>query len=405
VGCVKTNDLPKGWRVAQLGEICLEDRVAISSDDPAYATMPYMGLEHIEPHTGKVLVSEQEARHFSSKSNNFRFNPEHVLYGKLRPYLNKVALPEFAGRCTTEIIPLKPNSVDRRWLAWLLRHQEVVSHAMHGKTGSRMPRASMTDFLTLLVGVPPLSEQRRIAARLQRQIAVIDRARSHAASELSAIAAMPRALLHEFIALRASPRPRHGWQWAKLADICGMVVGRTPKRANSTYWDGPYPWATIADMTASDGTVTKTRETLSDLGAAHCGPRLLPRGTLMFSFKLSIGQTAFAGCDLYTNEAIVGLRPHDGDLVNRHYLNFALQTVDYRGLAGFAAKGMTLNQRTLGALQIPVPKMVEQLQIVARIEQMTAAANRARAAIEAQLGAINELSAAAVQQAFTPWRP
>lgn len=187
MGRVKTNDLPKGWRVAQLGEICLEDRVAISSDDPAYAAMPYMGLEHIEPHTGKVLVSEQEARCSSSKSNNFRFNPEHVLYGKLRPYLNKVALPEFAGRCTTEIVPLKPNSVDRRWLAWLLRHQEVVSHAMNGKTGSRMPRASMSDFLTLLVGVPPYREQRRIVARLEKVAAAANRAKEAIEAQLVAI--------------------------------------------------------------------------------------------------------------------------------------------------------------------------------------------------------------------------
>lgn len=167
--------LPGGWRWAQLGEIVEEDRIGIHVDDPAYAELPYLGLEHIEASTGKVLLSERDAKNASSKSNNFRFTTEHVLYGKLRPYLNKVALPEFSGRCTTEIVPLKPVFVDRRWLAHLLRRQEVVDHAMRGKTGSRMPRTSMQDLMTLRVAIPPPPEQHLIVNRLEGQIQIANR--------------------------------------------------------------------------------------------------------------------------------------------------------------------------------------------------------------------------------------
>ena len=211
-----TNLLPKGWHVAKLGEICSEDRTAIGSDDPAYAEMPYIGLEHVEASTGKVLVSECAAQNSNSKSSNFLFTPEHVLYGKLRPYLNKVALPDFAGRCTTEIVPLKPVSVDRRWLGWLLRQPEVVSHAMRGKTGSRMPRTSMRNFRTLNVHVPPLWEQRRIVARLERQISVIDRARAATASQMVAVSAMPKALLRKSFPNKDGSRLPRGWCRAKL---------------------------------------------------------------------------------------------------------------------------------------------------------------------------------------------
>ena len=178
---------PPGWRWAQLGEIAEEDRVAIHMDDPAYRGMPYLGLEHIEASTGKVLLCELDAKNSSSKSNNFRFTTEHVLYGKLRPYLNKVALPEFPGRCTTEIIPLKPVSVDRRWLAHLLRCQEVVDHAMRGKTGSRMPRASMQDLMTLRIAVPPPPEQRHIVKRLETQIQTANRFLSTAQAQMRTI--------------------------------------------------------------------------------------------------------------------------------------------------------------------------------------------------------------------------
>lgn len=189
--------LPDGWRWTTLGECCTQERTAITSDKPEYAEMPYLGLEHIEGNTGRILVSETAARGSESTSNNFCFTPDHVLYGKLRPYLNKVALPEFSGRCSTEIIPLRPVDMDRGFLAWFLRRSDTVEYAMRGKTGSRMPRASMKELLLLPIPLPPLAEQRRIVAGLETRLAAAERARRAALSQLTALEAMPAALLRK----------------------------------------------------------------------------------------------------------------------------------------------------------------------------------------------------------------
>lgn len=186
-------DLPPGWEWVELGEICREDRIAVSSTDVAYDEMPYLGLEHVESNTGRILVTEDEARLSDSVSNNFRFTTEHVLYGKLRPYLNKVALPTFAGRCTTEIVPLLATSADRQWLAWLLRHGDTVEYAMQGKTGSRMPRTDMRRLMRLPVALPPKEEQRKIAVMM----ADVERARSVATKQLATIDDLSAALLRE----------------------------------------------------------------------------------------------------------------------------------------------------------------------------------------------------------------
>ena len=175
--------LPRGWRSAKLGDVCIEDRTSITSDAADYAGMPYIGLEHIESGTGKMLIDKAGAEAAVSVSNNFRFGTDHVLYGKLRPYLNKVALPEFSGRCTTEIIPLRPTLADRRWLAWLLRSESTVEYAMRGKTGSRMPRTSMRDFMMMPVLLPPIDEQRRVGSAFS----AVEEAREAAVAQLAAV--------------------------------------------------------------------------------------------------------------------------------------------------------------------------------------------------------------------------
>ena len=194
--------------------------------------------------------------------------------------------------------------------------------------------------------------------------------------------------------------PPNAWPRAKLGDICSIVIGRTPRRAEPRYWGGTHTWATISDMTASDGVVRQTRESLSDDGAALCGDRLLPTGTLMFSFKLSIGQIAFAGCDLYTNEAIAGIIPHGDQEVDLLYLRRALSVADYDELIGHAAKGRTLNRKTLALLEIPLPPLGEQRRIVARLEAQMATAERARAAAAAQLAAIEAMPQALLREIF-----
>ena len=192
------------WGSGELGKMCVVDRKAITAEHPRYAELAYLGLEHIEAGTGRILISEDAARYSESISNNFLFTNQHVLYGKLRPYLNKVALPEFEGRCTTEIIPLLPTEADREWLAWFLRREETVEHAMRGRTGSRMPRADMPDLMRLSAYLPPIDEQRRIVADLERSMAAAERARRAAEAQLAAAEALPSAILRSAFAREAA---------------------------------------------------------------------------------------------------------------------------------------------------------------------------------------------------------
>ena len=157
-----------------LGDVCEQARQTISPNTPLATSLPYLSLEHIESNTGRILRKPSESLEDEGLSNTFAFNSQHVLYGKLRPYLNKVALPDFSGRCTTEAIPLTPKrDIDREYLAWILRRQETVDAAMRGKTGSRMPRANVTELLSLKIPLPPLPEQKQIVGILSDRLSTI----------------------------------------------------------------------------------------------------------------------------------------------------------------------------------------------------------------------------------------
>src|SRR3546814_10609838 len=140
-------------------------------------------------------------------SDLFAFDDSHVLYGKLRPYLNKVALPDRAGRCSTEIIPLKPQGVDREYLALLLRSEQVVKAAMSDKTGSRMPRADMSALLSFEVAIhDSYFEQLKIATRLKAQLAEVDAARQAAQVQMHAIELLRNRVIAEiFDAIDVEP--------------------------------------------------------------------------------------------------------------------------------------------------------------------------------------------------------
>lgn len=197
----KTKPLPKGWRWVKLGEVCEQDRQIVEARSDEATRLPYISLEHVESCSGCLLKTPSAPIRDEGVSASFRFSSKHVLYGKLRPYLNKVALPDFEGRCTTEMIPLLPRSeITREFLALVLRREETVEHAMQGKTGSRMPRADMDQLFNLDIPLPPLAEQRRIAAALNDRMAAVKRARKAAEEELEAIKRLPAALLRRAFA-------------------------------------------------------------------------------------------------------------------------------------------------------------------------------------------------------------
>lgn len=154
------------WPLRPLGEVVRVDTRSIQPRDYPDQAFMYLGLENIESNTGRIINLEPTlgSRIASPK---YRFDRRHVLYGKLRPYLNKVCVPDFEGICATDIVPLLPtDEISRDFLGFVLRSPSFVRRTTEAMTGTKMPRVRVTDLLSFEVPIPPLDEQRRIAAEL-----------------------------------------------------------------------------------------------------------------------------------------------------------------------------------------------------------------------------------------------
>ena len=154
------------WPTVALGDVAAIDRASVQPNDIDAGTM-YLGLEDIESWTGQLDPKPVDAGFLAS--SKFRFTPHHVLYGKLRPYLAKIACPNVAGICSTDILPILPGpKIDRRYLFQYLRRPDVVAHAAAQSGGANLPRLSPAALAAFEVPLPPLTDQRRIANLLDK---------------------------------------------------------------------------------------------------------------------------------------------------------------------------------------------------------------------------------------------
>jgi type I restriction enzyme, S subunit len=249
--------LPKAWRLVPLGDLVEPKRPRRKPGD--YPNLPFIGMEHVEAHSMRLLGTVP-AR--TMKSSAVHFQPGDVLYGRLRPYLNKVYRPDFEGLCSAEFIVLPPSDqVDARYLQYFLNSAPFVGFASRLNTGDR-PRIDFEQLRRYVVPIPPLKEQRRIVEVIDDQLSRLDAGSAGVEAASRKLLNYEHSLLHGatlgHIASKKSssetqvehavlehplPELPDRWHWAKLgsiADIVGGVAKDTKKQTGADLIEVPY---------------------------------------------------------------------------------------------------------------------------------------------------------------------
>lgn len=154
-----------------------------------------------------------------------------------------------------------------------------------------------------------------------------------------------------------------------LGTVCkDIIIGGTPSRKRRDYYsNGKHLWLSIKEM--NNQVIMDTKEKINDLGVQNSNVKLIPKGTLLFSFKLTIGKTAIAGKDLYTNEAIAGLILND-EKIRRDFLNILINAKYIPLKVSSKVFGNTLNSDTIPLIKIPDVPLKIQDKIIKEISEL-----------------------------------
>lgn len=157
----------------------------------------------------------------------------------------------------------------------------------------------------------------------------------------------------------------------RLDQLFELQMGKTPARANPSYWNGTNKWVSISDLSGYDKYVTDTKECISDLGVSESGIKVVPKNTVIMSFKLSIGKTAITTEDVYTNEAIMAFIDKGVCEINTDYLYYLFSGTDWNKGTNKAVLGLTLNKATLSKKEIDIPDLHTQNEVIKKLDALS----------------------------------
>ncbi|MGO4728183.1 MULTISPECIES: restriction endonuclease subunit S [unclassified Inquilinus] len=360
----------------ELSRVCRLDRRTIVASEALGNGLEFVGMEHVDPETGQIAVG-QGSRTGEGKGQAFLFDDRHVLFGKLRPYLRKIALPRQPGCASTELVPLLPDAsrLDRGYLFHWVRRQPVIDTLMAKNTGARMPRADMSVLLDMPIPVPPLDEQRRIVGLLD--LAAEIRRRADAA-RAKARAIIPALFLDTFGDPAINPK---GWDISELARVADIGSGLTKGRKMNGQKTEAAPYLRVANV--QDGYLNLSEIKMIEATVADIDKCVLRNGDLLMTEggdpdklgRCAIWRDEVQGC-LHQNHIF---RVRVGPQLLSEYAAAYMQSAAGKSYFLRVAKRTTgiasVNKTQLGALPVLMPPLPLQAEFVAHVHRLKALAH------------------------------
>lgn len=372
------DQVPDEWRLVSLGEIAEHRREGI---EPGQAEdLRYVGLEHID--SGAVRLSRWGSPE-DVRSTKFHFYPGDILYAKLRPYLDKGALAESEGICSTDILVVAPtDEVDPYFLAARMHSRDFLAHASATMTGVNHPRTSWSALRTYPIVLPPLQEQEAIAFVLRS----VQHAKEATEKVIASTRELKRTLMRhlfrygsvsateveqvELHETQLGPLRRH-WKYLPFGDVLLDGTQNGIYKARSAYGEGTL----IADMVdVFRGDVLAPPADRLTLSSDELQKYLLHEGDLLFA-RRSFKPEGAGKCQLVPelpeptvfSSSIIRTRP-DPSKVHSRYLMYLFTSPLGRQAMSQIIRHLAVSGVSGGDLKrlaIPVPPLEEQNRIAA----------------------------------------
>jgi type I restriction enzyme S subunit len=451
---VSLPNIPDTWALTQLGSVTEYGRTSKAEPDEIEDSAWVLELEDIEKDTSKLLARMTFAER-QSKSTKNKFEVGDVLYGKLRPYLNKIIIADQPGYCTTEVIPLKSgSSLDNRYLFYWLKHPAFLRYVEAESHGMNMPRLGTDAGKAAPFVLASLNEQKRIADKLDAVLARVDACRNH----LDRIPTILKRFRQSVLAAATSGKLTEVWRKEQQTHECarGLIseIEVAHQAANIRVRGGailpalsdlpdevdlPESWvvAGFDAMAAPVGNALKA----GPFGSALKKNIYVARGYKIYGQEQVIAGDESLGdyfideqkyeelssCAVTSGDILISLvgtigrvlilsdRCADGIInprlvklslypsLNREFVSLYLQSPLAQNFFKAKSHGGTMDILNLGILrELPIllPPITEQTEIVRRVESLFAYADRLEARHTAARAQVEKLTPATLAKAF-----
>jgi type I restriction enzyme, S subunit len=445
-----TNDngkwpLPEGWVWTTLGEVTDPTRERVKPPD--YSHLPFIGMDDVESQTMRLLSTKSSA---DMKSSAERFRPDDVLYGSLRPYLNKVYRPDFEGLASAEFIVFrKVPQLESRYLQYFLNQWSFVEFINRQNTGDR-PRVKFSQMEDHPIPLAPLPEQQRIVAEIEKQftrldaaVAALKRARAGLARYKAAVlkaavegrlvpqdpADEPAAvLLQRILAERrakweaANPKKQYiepkrpevaglpelpeGWVWVNLD-----IVAHVTKLAGFEYTkfvryseDGDLPVVKAENVGKGQFEETEYSFVKSDSVDHLVRSKLVENDLLMVFIGANLGNVALLprGRTFFLGPNVALIRTTSEYLIPRFLEAYLRSPIGFnftRQLSRSTAQG-SISMGSIRQIPIAIPPVPEQWRIAEEIDFKLSISVKSESSVDAKLARSERLRQAVLAKAF-----
>ena len=265
----------------------------------------YISTENMLPNKCGIT----EASSLPTVSLTQEYNSGDVLVSNIRPYFKKIWQAEYDGGCSNDVLVFvpKPNT-DKDFLYYVLADDDFFTYSMATSKGTKMPRGDKTSIMQYEVPLIDLQVQKKIASvlkALDERIKLNNEINNNLEQQAQAI----------FKSWFVDFEPFGGvipneWKQTKLGDSCNCILGGTPSRNKSEYWNGSIPWINSGEV--NKFRIIKPSETITNLGLEKSATKLLPAKTTVLAITgATLGQVSLLEIDACANQSVVGIIPND----------------------------------------------------------------------------------------------
>lgn len=381
---MERHDLPEVWEWRRLDDIAPIDTKPVWPNNEPDKLFRYIALENIESGTGN-LTGFKPTKGAQIKSNKFRFDTHHVLLGKLRPYLNKVFVPNFEGICSTDILPLLPDPkvLLREFFAICLRSPYFIEYSKTKMEGAKMPRLRTPDLENYKIPIPPLLEQRRIVKRIEKLTQRVEETRRiRTATIEEAEKYIPAVIARAFESFQKKV------ELVKIGNknYFELIMGQSPPSSSyNTYGKGLPFFQGKAEFGK-----------IYPIAKKYCNKpsRIAIKDDVLISVRAPVGPTNLSDQNCCIGRGLAAIRCTKR--VNPYFLLLALRNIENTITASVQDQGggfTAIKREQLENIEIPIPPLEEQKRIVDYLNSLQSKTEKLR---QLQIETEAELSA------FTP---